>query len=941
MKRVLLFAAATVLANAGNVFAYDVEFYTYGGFDAIYMAFQKIALVFSDDGYKTLMTTAIILGIGLAGLATYLRALSHGTGTMPLGSWLVPVCTGIVVWIGLFGSYGTVHVYDPVKNRYEPVAGVPDGITLTVGNLNRIERLLIELVDTAGDPRRYRDSAGGLGPRLLWASARTRLTSPDSLVDRSISRYIYDCVFWDIKMGNISQNEILSDNNDFVPLFALAQHPSNFTVWWSDNSAAERQGIEMSCTQAWGNISAYLNQADVYDDMTREICSNAGFDVEEATELNRCTDTLQYYVGWLTGEAIGATAYVRQQYLSWRLQEAPKEGNAKFYGDYLMGIQAEGSYQMTDEWVPAIRAVLTSFMIAIIPFLLLFLPTPISGLVIKTIMGMFVFLVSWGVGDAMVHQYVIDQAYNTFESVRQHRLGLEGLSGMVKPADEVLTMYAAFRSKTIMFAAFVAFGLLKVGGHAFASMAGSLQGAVDSQGAAGATKTQTPEGQASAIKAVPTSMAYRQVSDEFDPRKWSTAEANRMAASIGGGSAYDGMGDARAIGAQATEMAIGKTEGAYKAFSASGSGSVRGAAAQSAGQATTKQVSGFQQDRDVAQEMGYGDNMAEFYQAERGAKINLAKDGGLTTVTAGAGGKILMTQKSGVYSKGSMAGKIQEFRKAGLTNAAEGLDKIWMPMSSSESAVIKETRDGDGNLAMMSVSMGGQVDQFDTYSGKWKTSSDTQDTHRSGSLATHESGRRSWEGKRSVREDRDETQISRGLKVDPDTAWQMAKNADSNLYQPINEDGVSGDQQDTRMWAVASKVSAGMIMKEEGIDADSAQIGAGGNLIFFKGGVQAESVSREKVDVQATEIYNLMKPTAESGDLNSGQRNAQMALDVSEYVSEKYDNAETEQHGPKNIVSDNFRKAEDIDTQPHPSSSGFLGIGGVSKLKDEDEAGNE
>ncbi|HCC54200.1 MAG TPA: hypothetical protein DEQ20_04630, partial [Desulfobulbaceae bacterium] len=51
-------------------------------------------------------------------------------------------------------------------------------------------------------------------------------------------------------------------------------------------------------------------------------------------------------------------------------------------------------------WVPVMRAVMTAVAIGLIPFLVLFLPTPLAGKTLSAMAGFFVFIATWGVTDA-------------------------------------------------------------------------------------------------------------------------------------------------------------------------------------------------------------------------------------------------------------------------------------------------------------------------------------------------------------------------------------------------------------------------------------------------------------------------------------------------------------------------------------------------------------
>src|SRR5579884_805508 len=108
-----------VILSHSTSHAIEMEYYTYNGFNAVVSAFTKIALIFSDADYKGLFFTVIVLGILMGGVVVYFIALSGGRVT-PL-SWTWPVGIGITLYLALVLPKGTLHIYDPVKNQYQPV----------------------------------------------------------------------------------------------------------------------------------------------------------------------------------------------------------------------------------------------------------------------------------------------------------------------------------------------------------------------------------------------------------------------------------------------------------------------------------------------------------------------------------------------------------------------------------------------------------------------------------------------------------------------------------------------------------------------------------------------------------------------------------------------------------------------------------------------------
>ena len=120
-----------------RAFALDMEYHTYNGFDPILTAFQKIALIFGHNSFRGLFFSVVVAGILFGGLALYMKAFMGNR--FSLGTWLTPLAVGVVLYLGLIIPTGNLIIYDDVLNRFQAVAGVPNGIVAVAGVTNLIE----------------------------------------------------------------------------------------------------------------------------------------------------------------------------------------------------------------------------------------------------------------------------------------------------------------------------------------------------------------------------------------------------------------------------------------------------------------------------------------------------------------------------------------------------------------------------------------------------------------------------------------------------------------------------------------------------------------------------------------------------------------------------------------------------------------------------------
>lgn len=493
----LAFLACFLLAN--SALALDMEYYTYGGFNPIVQAFNRLALIFSDAGYVSLLTVMTLIGF-VGGAFAWIAKAATGAKIIPL-VWVIPVIAGAALYLALFVPKGNVTIYDPVLNRFQTVGDVPDGVILVAGTLNKIERGIVDIVDTAAVPdAHYSQTAGGIGLKALDA---VKDSSPKNTYARnSMIRYTKDCVSFElVRPGTtLSLDDLRNTSTDFLIDLAKAVNPAVYTVYFD---AANPAGQSMTCTAAWANLQPiYANPAN-YDEATKKMCSKAYFDSSNATEMTTCKALLTSTLNFTTGTGTSPEKIIQQRQIAEILY------NFYYKDDYETSIRMESDRKITssgmglgitmNEWIPVIRAVLTAVAIGIIPFLVLFIPTPIMGKAISLLVGFFVFLTTWGVTDAVIHGAAMDYAANNFEDMRQSGLGVYAMAAFPTDATKMLAMFGVIRSAGIMLASLFSMMLIKFGGSALAHLATNLSGLVQNAGSqAGALLT--PEGKSEAMQ---------------------------------------------------------------------------------------------------------------------------------------------------------------------------------------------------------------------------------------------------------------------------------------------------------------------------------------------------------------------------------------------------------------------------------------------------------
>ncbi len=486
------------MLHAAPVFALDMEYYTYGGFNPVTQAFTKIALIFSDSGYQGLLFVVTVLGLLAAAIAWMARAAT-GARIIPL-IWAAPVIFGAVLYLALFVPKGNITVYDPVINRFQTIGQIPDAIVFTAGFLNKIEKGIVDIIDTAAAPdAEYRNTAGGIGFKAL--KAVTGSLPKNNYVRTSMIRYVSDCVTFELMRPGttLSLDDLRNNTTDFLNNLGQAVNPAIYTVYYE---AAHPEGASVTCTEAWSRLRPIYANPNNYNEAVKKVCSKAHFDPANAVEINTCRNLLTSTLRFTTGMAVTPEKLIQQRQIAEILY------NFYFQDDYETSMLMEADRKVTsaglgigltmNEWIPIIRAIMTAIAIGVIPFLILFLPTPIFGKAASVMFGFFVFLTTWGITDAVIHGAAMDYASYAFEDMRQSSLGVYAMASFPNLAVKMMGMFGVIRSAGIMLASFFSMMLIRFGGSALAHLATNLMSVTRGAGQQ-AGQLLTPEGSAAAM----------------------------------------------------------------------------------------------------------------------------------------------------------------------------------------------------------------------------------------------------------------------------------------------------------------------------------------------------------------------------------------------------------------------------------------------------------
>jgi conjugal transfer mating pair stabilization protein TraG len=287
----------------------------------------------------------------------------------------------------------------------------------------------------------------------------------------------------------------------------------------------------MTCAQSWTNIQTRLNASGMFDESLKARCAEAGFDPTAPAELTQCEDTLASTVNWLQGATYAAVDVHRQmlfgQTMNDVLTQASPDVAMAVLASRNTGSSLVGTGVTANQWIPAVRAVITAVTIGLIPFLVIFIPTPLMSKAVITMCGFFIWLTAWGVTDAIVHSFGMDFAKKALYEVTQNQLGLTSLLNFSTEGLKALAVFGAIRWSGIMLATVITGMLVRVGGSVLGRLSAQVIATPMGQGQTAGSTVGTPEGlsrEMSALEMAPATMANAHKFSYADRANVATAE---------------------------------------------------------------------------------------------------------------------------------------------------------------------------------------------------------------------------------------------------------------------------------------------------------------------------------------------------------------------------------------------------------------------------------
>jgi len=248
--------------------------------------------------------------------------------------------------------------------------------------------------------------------------------------------------------------------------FAKADHPSSYVVYHDATTGG--LGEPCTCQEALAKLSPLLANPKTMENMYKANCGMAKLMNQELRSLSLDN-----------ASSVVANRNIMTQGLS--------------------------AAVVADQWIPVARAVMIAISVWVIPFIALFFPTPFFGAALSLFAGMQLWIMCWGISDAIIYSLTFDYAANAFEALRQSQFGYNAILLLPDATARALYLFGSARliglSIATVLSAYLCGHALVAIGSAFSS---TMQG-----GAAAGVPMQTFEGMNQALS-----------SQTMDPGTW-------------------------------------------------------------------------------------------------------------------------------------------------------------------------------------------------------------------------------------------------------------------------------------------------------------------------------------------------------------------------------------------------------------------------------------
>jgi len=513
------------------------EYYVYGDFRSAVNAFHMVANLFSNHTYQSWFTVVMLLTIAAFAFQAAAERIFGAKASDAI--WIKRVMIGTVLYSIFMVPTVTLHVYDPVKNKYEAVGGVPAGVGLVAGLTNGFTREISELIETAGSPIMHIDDIGfGHGYEML--SAISALGSIGVVQDMNLANtlkdYFNNCVDQMQVHGDLDVDAMWNGNGKDLLENITTDYRMFNTIIYSDTGQES-----VYCAEASGYINVELRKPERVNKAFAVFCSRMNYDPSDTQEYLMCRQKFRgVYNAFGTTNTVGynetnmfASAVVAQIYLTDGINAGVER--AKEIARSMATASDAVSGAMAADFMPMIQGMVSTILISLFVIVaLLMYVAPMDAF--KFYFGLWIWFLTWVLVDVVINIQVQNYAYEVFREIRETGLSLTTMFSIGDRSAQVLGWYGKARWMSMTIASMMTYGIFKFGGGAaFASFAGALGSSYSGQAASQGAQIGAPGGDAAQYKKTLNDLADSKATTigAINSRQWYQSASTMRSSEIG------------------------------------------------------------------------------------------------------------------------------------------------------------------------------------------------------------------------------------------------------------------------------------------------------------------------------------------------------------------------------------------------------------------------
>lgn len=505
MKR-HLFLLAGLMAVSPFALAMDAEYVVMGGFSTIVNAFTRVKLIFNDNQYASMVTAFVVMGMLSALLLKSAKGgyeyLETGKAQMGMG-WLGLTMLGTIVYFGLVQPKGTIHIYDQSRNQYQAVSGIPDFLILTAGVTNQAYQAFVDM-SNRNTATTTRFTGEGTPIKMLLGILNRNGAQFDPYLTANVKAMWNQCSPVAETRG-FDPRSLKSGSSvlDVVSALAPLRNQAVYTSWVSPSNP---QGATVTCDQAYVSLKSDLGNPAAYGARIADICTKNGYTSGNATQLAECKSRMEDGLQTIFGASgLSLNTAMSNVLVSQAITDAMLQNNPDVATTMLTN-RAMINGGMADaitnpEWLSFIMAGVIAIILSVTPLLLLLVFTPLMGKALTLLFGLWIFITSWQIADALLLQAGTDEILTAMNDLKSMGLGIDAVQMGPSSTMKAMSVMASARETALQIAMLIA-GLFGVSAYGLSAFGQKAMSRLDRVTEETSDKAFTPEGKGAQIDAM-------------------------------------------------------------------------------------------------------------------------------------------------------------------------------------------------------------------------------------------------------------------------------------------------------------------------------------------------------------------------------------------------------------------------------------------------------